>query len=184
MNQINSASIENILKNYSIDSEQGAEILFPAVLKLTPDDVPIKPEKLTQLLDRFPTERPFGDILEEAISARRMSIDRLSGETSIPVNILDQVLKHLELPNIIPVKKMNVLLKILHIPLKLAAESMWTSLNRLNVEKSPMTLSGLAVGRTRKRYLNFVNPDRSREALKRGLEAYINRLSREDNMVS
>lgn len=179
MNQTNSASVENILKNYSIDSEQGAEILFPAVLKLISDDVPIKPEKLSQLLERFPTERPFGDILEEAISARRMSIDRLSGETSISRNLLDQVLKHLELPNIIPVKKMNVLLNILHIPLKLAVESMWASLNRLNVEKSPMTLSGLAVGRTRKRDLNFVSSDRSREALKRGLEAYINRLSQE-----
>jgi hypothetical protein len=179
MNQINSESVENILKNYSIDSEQGAEILFTALLKLTSDDVPIKAEKSSQLLERFPTERPFGDILEEAISARRMSIDRLSGETSISRNLLDQVLKHLELPNIIPVKKMNVLLNILHIPLKLAVESMRASLNRLNVEKSPMTLSGLAVGRTRKRDLNFVNPDRSREALKRGLEAYINRLTQE-----
>lgn len=169
------------MKNYSIGSEQVAEILFPAVLKLTSDDVPIKPEKSRQLLERFPTERPFGDIMEEAISARRMSIDRLSGETSISMNLLDQVLKHLELPNIIPVKKMNMLLNILHIPLKLAVESMWASLNRLNVEKSPMTLSGLAVGRTRKRDLNFVNPDRSREALKRGLEAYINRLSQEKN---
>jgi hypothetical protein len=179
MNQTNSASVENILKNYSIDSELGAEILFPAVLKLTPDDVPIKPGKLSQLLERFPTERPFGDILEEAISARRMSIDRLSGETSISRNLLDQVLKHLELPNIIPVKKMNVLLNILHIPLKLAVESMWASLSRLNMEKSPMPLSGLAVGRTRKRDLNFVSSDKSREALKRGLEAYINRLSQE-----
>lgn len=179
MNQINSASVENILKNYSIDSEQGAEILFPAVLKLTSDDVPIKPEKLSQLIERFPAERPFGDILEEAISVRQISIDRLSGETSISRNLLDQVLKHLELPNIIPVKRMNMLLNILHIPLKQAIESMWASLNRLNVEKSP--ISALAVGRTRKRYLNFANSDRSREALKRRLEAYINRLSKEKN---
>ena len=179
MNQANSASVEDILKNYSIDSEQGAEILFPAVLKLTPDDVPTKPEKLNQLLERFPAERPFGDILKEAISAQRMSIDRLSGETSISSNLLDQVLNHLELPNIIPVKKMNVLLNILHIPLKRAVESMWASLNRLNMEKLPMTLPGLAVGRTRKRDLNFVSSDRSREALKRRLEAYINRLSQE-----
>lgn len=179
MNQTNSASVEDILKNYSIDSEQGAEILFPAVLKLTSDDVPIKPGKLSKLLERFPAERPFGDILEEAISARQMSIDCLSGETSISRNLLDQVLKHLELPYIVPVKKMNVLLNILHIPLKLAIESMWASLNRLNVEKSPMTLTGLAVGRTRKRDLNFVSSDRSREAFKRRLGAYINRLSQE-----
>jgi hypothetical protein len=179
MNQINSAAVENILKNYSIDSEQGAEILFPAVLKLTAEDVPVKTGKLSQLIERFPTERPFGDILEEAIFARRMSIDRLSGETSISRNLLDQVLKHIELPNIIPVKKMNVLLNILHIPLKIAVESIWASLNRLNVGKSSMTLSSLAPGRTRKRDLNFVGSDRSREALKRRLEAYINRLSRE-----
>jgi hypothetical protein len=179
MNQTNSASVEDILKSYSIDSEQGAEILFPAVLRLTPDDVPIKPEKSSQLLKRFPSERPFGDILEEAISTQRMSIDRLIGETSISRKLLDQVLKHLELPNIIPVKKMKVLLNILHIPLKLAVESMWASLNRLNIEKSPMTLSSLAAGKTRKRDLNFVSSDRSREALKRGLEAYINRLSQE-----
>ncbi|UCH92582.1 MAG: hypothetical protein JSV88_20110 [Candidatus Aminicenantes bacterium] len=179
MNQTNSASVENILKAYSIDSDQGAEILFPAVLKLTWDDAPIKSEKLSRFLERFPAERPFGDILEEAISAHRTSIDRLSGDTSISRNLLDQVLNHLELPNIIPVKKMNVLLKILHIPLKLAVESMRASLNRLNVEKSLMPLSGLAAGRTRKRDLNFLSSERSREALKRRLEAYINRLSQE-----
>lgn len=179
MNQTNSASVENILKTYSIDSEQGAELLFPAVLKLRPDDAPINPEKLNRFLERFPAEKPFGDILEEAISTRRSSIDRLSGETSISRNLLDQVINHLELPNIIPIKKMKVLLNILHIPLGQAVESMRASLNRLSMEDSFMPLSSAAVGRTRKRDLRFVSSERSREALKRRLDAYINRLSQE-----
>jgi hypothetical protein len=180
MSQTNTASVENILKTYSIGSEQGAEIILPAVLKLTADDAPVKTEKLNAFLERFPAEKPFGDILDEAMSAFRTDIDRLSGEASISRNLLDQVINNLELPNIIPVKKMKVLLNILHIPLGKAVESMRASFNRFNVGNSFMPLSNTAVGRSRKRTLNIKGSERSREALKRGLDAYINRLSAEE----
>lgn len=179
MSQTNTPSVENILKAYSIDSEQGAEILFPAVLKLTADDAPVGSEKLSRFLERFPAEKPFGDILGEAISACQTNIDRLSGEASISKNLLDQVLNNLELPNIIPIKKMKMLLSILHIPLGQAVESMRASLNRLKVENSFMPLSNVAVGRNRKRNISFESHEISREALKRRLDAYINRLSQE-----
>ncbi len=180
MTQTTAVPVESILKTYSIDSEQGAEILFPAVLKLTSDATPVESEKLNRFLERFPAEKPFGDILGEAISARQTSIDRLSGEASISRNLLDQVLNNLELPNIIPIKKMKMLLSILHIPPGRAVESMRASLSRLNLENSFMPLPTVAVGRNRKRNINFASHEISREALKRRLNAYINRLSQEE----
>ena len=180
MNQRNSASVEDLLKTYSLESEKGAEILLPALLKLKSDDVARRPEKLSRLLERFPAVRPFGDILEEAISKYQTSINRLSEDISISRNLLDQVLNHIELPNIIPVKKMKLLLNRLHIPFKLAVESMRASLNRLKPEGAFIPLSYAATGRTRKRDLNFLSSVRSREALKRRLEAYIDRLAQEE----
>ena len=180
MSQTNAVPVESILKTYSIDSEQGAEILFPAVLKLTADDAPVGSEKLNRFLDRFPAEKPFGDILGEAISIRQTSIDRLSEEASISRDLLARVLDNLELPNIIPIKKMKMLLNILHIPLSRAAESMRASLNRLKVENLFKPLSNVAVGRNRKRNISFESHEISRQALKRRLDAYINRLCREE----
>jgi hypothetical protein len=180
MSQTSTASVEDILKRYSIDSEQGAEMLFSAVLKLSPDDAPIKPENLSRFLERFPGEKSFGNILEDAISVHRTSIDRLSRETAIPQNLLEKVIHRLELPNIIPVKKMKVLLDILHIPMGRAIESIRASLTRLKPEGFFIPISGAAPGRRRKRDFNLASSERSRESLKRSLEAYIDRLVRED----
>lgn len=180
MNQNKIDPIEKILKTYSLVSDRKEEILWAAVLKTTPEDSLLDPEKTDRFLERFPVEKPFGDMLLEAVASKQTNIDRLSEEISISKNMLEKVLSHAELPNIIPVKKMKALLHVLHIPITRAVESMKASMERFNM-KGPFTpFSGVVMGRNRRKPFSVPNANRSKESLIRGLKAYIRRLLEEE----
>jgi len=175
----NAVSADDLLRTYSIASESGSEIIFPALMRLSADDVPIKSKKADRLLERFPVESPFGDILQKAISTQGTSITELSEQIKISENLLGQVISHSELPNIMPVKKMKMILDVLHIPLQRAVESMRSSLIRVDLNQAFVPLSVAAQGRSGKRSQFFKSSERSSAALKRRLDAYIERLFQE-----
>lgn len=180
MNQNKIDPIEEILKTYSLVSDRKEEILWAAVLKTTPEDSLYNTEKVNRFLERFPVEKPFGDMLVEAMSSKQTNIDSLSEEISITKGILEKLLSHAALPNIIPIKKMKALLHVLDIPITRAVESMKASMERFNM-KDPFTpISGVVMGRSWRRPFSVPNANRSKESLKRGLKAYINRLLEED----
>jgi hypothetical protein len=179
-NKNNVTPIEAILRTYSIVSDREDDILCEAVLKNISGDVWVNPEKERHLLERFSEEKPFGDMIAEAMSNKQINMDTLSGEISISKNILKKVRNDTSLPNIIPVKKMKTLLQILNIPIERAVESIRTSLNRFNAEASFVPTAGTAMSRGRKRPFIIANTGRSKEGLKRGIDAYIKRLMDEE----
>jgi hypothetical protein len=180
MNQNKIDPIEEILKTYSLVSGREEEILWSAVLKTTPGDSLLDPGKANRFLERFPVEKPFGDMLLEAVAGKQTSIDRLSEEISLSKSSLEKVLSHAELPNIIPIKKMKALLHVLQIPITRAVESMKASMERFNMKGPFAPFSGVVMGRSRRKYFSVPNANRSKESLKRGLKAYINRLLEEE----
>ncbi|NIM85057.1 MAG: hypothetical protein GTN82_43045 [Candidatus Aminicenantes bacterium] len=173
-------AIETILKTYSVVSEKEDEILWLALMKIPPGDVLENSEKANLFLEQFYSEKSFDKILVEAISNELTNIDKLSEEIAISKSILEKVLNHAALPNIIPIKKMKALLHLLHIPITRAVQGIRASMGRFNVEDSFVSFSSVAMSRSRRKPFDIASASTSRESLKRGLEAYIKRLTDED----
>jgi hypothetical protein len=172
--------IEEILKVYSLVSDREDETLRTAVLKLIPEMSQGDLAKADRFLERFSEEKPFGDILLKALSSKHTNLDTLSDEIGLSRNILEKILNRTELPNIIPIKKMKNLLQQFHIPTARAIDSIRVSMNRFSTGIPPITAPTMAVSRHKRTTLPATQKNRSKESLKRGVEAYIKRLLDEE----
>ena len=174
-----SDEIEAILKSYSIVSDREDDWLSGVIMRTKNQEKLFSPEKLNQFFDRFSDEKPFASVVLEAISNRKLRKDTIIRDTLISEDILEKVLTNSVLPNIIPIKRMISLLRLLQIPLALAVESLRVSLYRHNLDQSLTT--DLTVTMRRKKAVPCVigGMARSRESLKRDIEAYINHLTKE-----
>jgi hypothetical protein len=174
--------LDALLKAYSIMSEREDSWLSQAILRnREADSVRFDPEKVQTLMGRFSSKKPFGAQLLRALSQRNLTKKDVSSKVGIPEEIIEKVLANTALPNIVPLRKMIALLRYLQISLDQAVEGMWVSLDRLGTD-APCNWAPTPAMRRGK----HVSPtfggkagESSREALKRGLEAYIKRLTEE-----
>jgi hypothetical protein len=171
--------IEAILKNYSVVSDREDDWLPGVIMRRKDLEILHNPLKLEQFLGRFLDEKPFGNVALEAISKKKINKDTIIRDTRISEDILEKVLTNTVLPNIIPIKRMISLLRLLQIPLERAVKSLKVSLNRFDVNQSLTPVSNLAMRRNRMVPFNVGRGERSKESLKRDLESYIRRLLRE-----
>jgi hypothetical protein len=175
--------LDALLKAYSIISEREDPWLSQAILRNSEaDSVRLDPEKVQALMGRFSSKKPFGAQLLQALSRRKLTNRDVSSEVGIPEEIIEKVLANTALPNIVPLRKMTALLRHLQIPLDRAVEGMRVSLDRLGTDvpcdwaPTPAMRRGKQVSSTT---FGGRAGESSKEALKRGLEAYIKRLTEE-----
>lgn len=174
--------LDAALKAYSIMSEREDSWLSQLILRNSEaDSVRLDPEKVQALMGRFSFEQPFGVQVLQALSQRNMTNSEVSSELGIPEEIIEKVLTNVALPNIVPLRKMITLLRYLQISLHRAIEGMRVSLDRLGTD-APCDWA-LTPAMRRGKHVSPTSGGRagesSKEALKRGLEAYIKRLTKE-----
>lgn len=174
--------LDALLKAYSIMSEREDPWLSQAILSnAEADSVCLDPEKVQALMGRFSFEQPFGAQVLQALSQRNMTNREVSSEIGIPEEIIEKVLANTALPNIVPLRKMIALLRHLEVSLDRAIEGMRVSLDRLGTDNpcdwtlTPAMRRGKHVSPT----FGERAGESSKEALKRGLEAYFKRLREE-----
>ncbi|MBI4640910.1 MAG: helix-turn-helix transcriptional regulator [Candidatus Tectomicrobia bacterium] len=174
--------LDVLLKAYSIVSEREDAWLSKAILRnAEADDVRFDPEKMQPFMERFSDEKPFGDQILQAISQKNMTKRDVSSELGISEEIIEKVLTNTALPNIVPLRKMIALLRYLKIPLDRAVEGMRVSLDRFGAGDSYDWTPSPAMRRGQHVPSKFGrrSGESSKETLKRGLEAYIKRLTEE-----
>lgn len=172
--------IEAIFKSYSVITDREDNWLPSAIMRAENQETSLDRVKLNHFLGRFSDEKPFGSIVLEAITKKKVKKDTIIHDTCISEDILEKILKNSSLPNTLPVKRMISLLKLLKIPLDRAAESIRVSLDRLSFDKSLGPVSSVTMRRRQTGPCIVEHRARSKESLKRDIEAYIKRLMRED----
>ena len=182
MNDSKTDGLDALLKAYSIISEREDDWLSQAIMKnAEADNALLDPGKVQALMERFSDAKPFGDLVLQAISQKSMSKDDVNRELDISNEVMEKVLTHTALPNIVPLRKMIALLRYLKIPLALALEGMRISLERFKVEEFPDWVPSPTMRRGKQLLARSTarSEEISRETLRRDLEVYINRLKEE-----
>ena len=174
-----SDNIEQMLKEFSVVSDREDGWLPEVILKKDESTIFLDPAKMSQLLERFSNEKPFGILSRDMMARTNISRDELVKKTGISPAVLDKVLSNKALPNSIPLKRMRSLLNLLQISMKQAIESFRASLHRYVADPSLESNLNPAMRRKRDYFLNIANAEKSVESAKKDLEIYIQRLLKE-----
>jgi len=180
MNNRKTENFETALRAKSLVSEFESGLVWELLsLDSTGDELDLsRQEEL--FLARFSDEGAFAEVIQDAMATQGQDRATLCETLSLPEKILEKVLNFNALPNIIPVKKMNRLLVLLHIPLGKAVNSIRTSLRRFTVDGSALQpIPAVSMKQNWKYPIPSPNSTQSKESLKRNIEVYIQRLTEE-----
>lgn len=168
--------IDALVKAYSVISDRESDWLSGAVMKMKQEGPSLNQERVRELLNRFSDNKPFGDLVLEAISAKKIAKEAIVQDLNISQDIFEKVLANMVLPNIIPLRKMISLLNFLNISISCAIESFKVSLNRFTSDQLLSSAPGIAMRRNQALVYHKDTAEDHGETLKRSMDIYIKRL--------
>lgn len=163
-----------IVRKHTLFSDSDGNTIREAFAFENKETMPMGSAKTRDFLERFSDEKekPFGDIVNEAIASKGTTVETIGGELSIPGGVLEKIIDHQAFPDVLPIRKMRNLIGRLNISVSRAVKGFWATLELFAHPPGDGDYTVPQARRYGRKAFHMDTSRRSYEQIKRGLEDY------------